>query len=252
MSRPYDAGPHISGREKTRAGAARGGLEKKMKIRDMQRKAAEEDPENGLQEQQESFGSRIALVHWEISETLRFHRMGMRPEPEIIRATDGRPIGIPVRLAGALLRTAGICQAYGMDLQTGMEDALGRDAETDPEYPAERGSVAALGRMAHRRLRILGDPRGFEDMMAECHGAASRAFATSKLPGALEEHRWLANPDVYRPGALTDLGTTALWVVGTAHRYGIRVDDAVQALTEDSSDRAQGQGAGTRPGHPPG
>ncbi len=33
MSRPYDAGPHISGREKTRAGAARGGLEKKMSCR---------------------------------------------------------------------------------------------------------------------------------------------------------------------------------------------------------------------------
>ena len=98
-----------------------------MKIREMQREAAEGRPENGPLEQGESFGTRIALVHWEFSETLRRHRMGMRPEPEILRSTSGRPIGIPVRLARALLRTAGICQAYGMDLQTGMEDALGRE-----------------------------------------------------------------------------------------------------------------------------
>ena len=203
-----------------------------MRIREIQREAAEGNPENGPLEQEESFGTRIALVHWEFSETLRSHRMGMRPEPEILRSTSGRPIGIPVQLARALLRTAGICQAYGMDLQTGMEDTLGREAVSDPEYLAQPGSVAALGRMAHLRLRIEGDPRGFEDMMAECHGAASRAFATSRLPGALEEHRWLAAPQVHRPGVLTDLGNTALWTVGAAHRYGIHTEDAVRALLD--------------------
>jgi hypothetical protein len=72
----------------------------------------------------------LCLVHSEVSETLEAFRDGMAPD-EIVFSDEGKPEGIPIELADAVIRIADMCCAYGIDLQEAIEVKLAYN-ETRP------------------------------------------------------------------------------------------------------------------------
>jgi len=64
-----------------------------------------------------SFGECIALVHSELSEALEEYRSGRETT---WYAEDGKPEGIDIELADAVIRIMDMCEQFGIDLQSAM------------------------------------------------------------------------------------------------------------------------------------
>lgn len=62
-------------------------------------------------------GTSIALMHSELSEALEEFRNGRL---NIRIAKSGKPEGLPVELADAVLRILGFCERHGIDLASAM------------------------------------------------------------------------------------------------------------------------------------
>lgn len=63
-------------------------------------------------------GARLALVHSEVSEALECVRTGDR---DIRFREDGKPEGLPIELADALIRILDTCGALGIDVVRAVE-----------------------------------------------------------------------------------------------------------------------------------
>lgn len=60
---------------------------------------------------------KLCLIHSEISECLEEHRNGHEPT-EIYLSENGKPEGVPVELADAIIRIMDLAEALNIDLET--------------------------------------------------------------------------------------------------------------------------------------
>lgn len=69
-----------------------------------------------------NFGELLMLVTTEIAEAMEEHRAGW-PLVET-RIVNGKPEGVPIELADAVIRIADLCGALGIDLEGAIEQKL--------------------------------------------------------------------------------------------------------------------------------
>lgn len=95
-------------------------------IREMQRQSWLISQQHGWHEPQmregvlrdASVGERLALVHSEISEALEAVRDG---QPFVWTDENGKPEGIGIELADAVIRIGDLCEILGVDLESCIE-----------------------------------------------------------------------------------------------------------------------------------
>lgn len=75
----------------------------------------------------QAIGAKLALVHSEVSEALECVRWGA---PYVARVENGKPEGLPIELADALIRILDMCGALGIDIAEAVR--------TKHEYNAQR------------------------------------------------------------------------------------------------------------------
>lgn len=88
-----------------------------MTIPDMMREIHETAVSKGWWDNGDrNFGEQIALFHSELSEALEEWRNG-RPLEEVYFGEGGKPEGVPIELADAVIRIMDTCGRYGIDLE---------------------------------------------------------------------------------------------------------------------------------------
>lgn len=85
-----------------------------LTIHDVQIEANETATLKGWHDEERTIPELLCLVHSELSEALEDYRNGF-PIQEI-RIVSGKPEGLPIELADAVIRIADMCGAYGIDL----------------------------------------------------------------------------------------------------------------------------------------
>lgn len=80
-----------------------------------------------------NLGEKIALIHSELSEALEEVRAGHAPDE--VYEVDGKPEGLPIELADAVIRIADLCGYYGIDLNA----AVDRKFTYNERRPAKHG-----------------------------------------------------------------------------------------------------------------
>lgn len=83
---------------------------------------------------QQTFPEFIALVHSELSEALEHYRNNLMLNTEL--EIQGKPDGVPVELADAVIRIAGFCEDHNIDL----EGAIGRKMSYNRTRPYKHGN----------------------------------------------------------------------------------------------------------------
>lgn len=76
-----------------------------------------------------SIGDLIALMHSELSEALEEHRNGH--EPAAVRVVAGKPEGIPIELADAVIRIISFCSRFDINLADAIDQKMAYN-ETRP------------------------------------------------------------------------------------------------------------------------
>ena len=94
-----------------------------MRIRDMQRRAHETAKFKGWYQKSREAPELIALCHSELSEALEEARLGRHADdPEA--GPGHKPVGMGVELADCVIRIADMCEYFGIDLETAIEDKM--------------------------------------------------------------------------------------------------------------------------------
>jgi len=95
-----------------------------MDLNELCREAHRIAVEKGWYDQERGFGELIALCHSELSEALEAYRD--RPVPSEVRCdrATGKPEGVPIELADAVIRIADLCEFYNIDLQSAVTDKM--------------------------------------------------------------------------------------------------------------------------------
>lgn len=75
--------------------------------------------EKGWHEKPVAFGDAIANIHGELSEAFEEYRKGKGLDEIYLNIDDsiGKPEGIPIELADALIRILDNCYMYGIDIE---------------------------------------------------------------------------------------------------------------------------------------
>lgn len=73
-------------------------------------------------EEHPNIGEKLALIHSELSEALEEVRAGHAPDE--VYEVDGKPEGLPIELADAVIRIADLCGYYGIDLNAAVDKKL--------------------------------------------------------------------------------------------------------------------------------
>lgn len=76
--------------------------------------------EHGWWETERTFPEIAALIHSEISEALEEYRDG-RQAAEIYLGNSGKPEGIPIELADAIIRIFDYCAFVGIDIEAALK-----------------------------------------------------------------------------------------------------------------------------------
>lgn len=84
-------------------------------VRQLQSAIYREAVAHGWWDEPRTIGELIALIHSELSEALEDHRNGHRPD-EIWFEESGKPCGIGVELADAIIRILDMSEAFGIDM----------------------------------------------------------------------------------------------------------------------------------------
>ena len=87
-----------------------------LTIESLQRQAWDIAGTAGWHTEQNSFPETIALVHSELSEALEHYR-NHHHVTEIFHDENGKPDGVPVELADAIIRIMDFCEALDIPLQ---------------------------------------------------------------------------------------------------------------------------------------
>ena len=90
-----------------------------MEIKATQQKIYATAKSKGWYDKERTFGDVITLVHSELSEAYEEYRNGH--EMVAIRIEKGKPEGIPVELADAVIRIFDCAEHYGIDLEAAIE-----------------------------------------------------------------------------------------------------------------------------------
>lgn len=92
-----------------------------MEVREMQKAALANAIAKGFADPAPSFAEHMALVHSELSEALEDFRDGKHPSAVYFDPETGKPTGIPIELADAVIRIGNVAGQFGIDLQTAVE-----------------------------------------------------------------------------------------------------------------------------------
>ena len=87
------------------------------KIRDLQNAAHALACHKGWWEKPRELPELLALIHSEISEALQAYRDGMPVGNRWETRPDGKPEGVAVELADAVIRIFDLCEYFGIDLE---------------------------------------------------------------------------------------------------------------------------------------
>ena len=91
-----------------------------IKINEFAQEVHENAIAHGWWDEKRSFPEIIALIHSEVSEALEEYRMGFDPDL-IYPGKDGKPEGLPVELADAILRILDYCACVGIDIEEALK-----------------------------------------------------------------------------------------------------------------------------------
>lgn len=91
-----------------------------IKINEFAQEVHENAIAHGWWDEKRSFPEVIALVHSELSEALEEYRMGFGPDL-IYPGKDGKPEGLPIELADAILRILDYCACAGIDIEEALK-----------------------------------------------------------------------------------------------------------------------------------
>ena len=95
----------------------------KMKINSLIEKAYHTAVSKGWHESTRAIPELLCLMHSEISEALEEYRNGKQPT-EIYYTEDGKPEGIPIELADAVIRIADFCGLHDINLEEALKIKL--------------------------------------------------------------------------------------------------------------------------------
>ena len=76
----------------------------------------------GFWDDEPNLGEKIALIHSELSEALEEVRAGHKPDE--VYEVNGKPEGLPIELADAVIRIADLCGYYDIDLNAVVHQKL--------------------------------------------------------------------------------------------------------------------------------
>lgn len=99
-------------------------------------KAYQNSLDHGFYDKPPTFLERMALIHSEVSEAAEEHRKGMANDH--VYYENGKPEGIPIELADALIRIADFCGRNNIDL----EKAIETKHEYNVGRPYKHGKIA--------------------------------------------------------------------------------------------------------------
>ena len=85
-----------------------------------------------------NFGEIVALVHSELSEALEEWRKGYAPTFVYYRESDGKPEGIAVEMADAIIRILDWCASEGVDIDSLVREKM----EFNMTRPYKHGKIA--------------------------------------------------------------------------------------------------------------
>ena len=197
-----------------------------MEISKLQQDAYETARKQGRFSGETNFPGYLAMVHSELSEALECHRRGMRPEPELLRSTEGKPIGIPFELADVVIRVASMSQHYQLGLEAALQNLL---------WSAEKPEGKTIGEIPEAcnewalEKGLIRNDHGFEAMVAMAHQSVSDALRKSGNGDRIETNKASIS--------MSMAGVVAV-VYAIAHRYRIDLNRAIAEKTAYNDTRA--------------
>ena len=106
----------------------------------------------GWRDRPRSFAEEIAMFHSEISEALEAYRLD--GEMRTYVGFEGKPEGVPVELADAIIRIAEACEHHGMDLAGAIEAKMQYN-RTRPYRNGGKGSLTMTSGLATRKTDCM-------------------------------------------------------------------------------------------------
>ena len=86
-----------------------------MQINELVEEAHKLSTEKGWHQVERSVPELLCLIHSEVSEALEEYRNGSKPNE--VYYINGKPEGIPIELADAVIRIADLCGLHKIDLE---------------------------------------------------------------------------------------------------------------------------------------